>query len=104
MIAVDTNILVYAHRSEMSQHARALTVLRDLAEGAQPWGLPVVVLGEFLRVVTHPRMFDPPSPRVLHPAGRFWELLAEAVEDADASGNPIDTERLMDEVRDEFGT
>ena len=41
MIAVDTNVLVYAHRAESSFHAQAFECLRSLAEGNQPWGIPV---------------------------------------------------------------
>ncbi len=106
MIAVDTNILVYAHREETVQHRRALRALRDLAEGDDVWAVPVFVLGEFLRVVTHHRIFDPPSTpvvaadavaallasptvRILHPGERFWPLLREAVDDAGASGNLV---------------
>ena len=61
MIAVDTNILVYAHRKELPDHALALSRLTELAQGRTPWAMPVFCLGEFLRVVTHPRIFDPPS-------------------------------------------
>ncbi len=106
MIAVDTNILVYAHREETQQHDRALRELRALAEGDDVWALPVFVLGEFLRVVTHGRIFDPPSARadalqalaallasptvrVLYPGERFWPLLCDALEDAGASGNLV---------------
>ena len=62
MIALDTNVLVYAHRTEAPKHARALSWLTHLAEGDTPWGLPVFALGEFLRVVTHRSIFSPPSP------------------------------------------
>jgi hypothetical protein len=61
MIAVDTNILVYARRSETPHHPAARTLLRRLAEGAEPWALPWPCVYEFLRVVTHPRIFDPPT-------------------------------------------
>jgi toxin-antitoxin system PIN domain toxin len=61
LIAVDTNILVYAHREEFDEHKAALTWLNHLARGNVPWGLPVFALGEFIRVVTHPRIFDPPT-------------------------------------------
>ena len=60
MIAVDTNILVYAHRAELAKHEAAAARLVALAEGPAAWALPVFCLGEFLRVVTHPRLFDPP--------------------------------------------
>jgi toxin-antitoxin system PIN domain toxin len=61
VIAIDTNVLVYAHREEMPAHARAKGHLLRLAQGATPWALPVFCLGEFVRVVTHPRIFTPPS-------------------------------------------
>jgi len=61
MIAVDTNILVYARRSEAPHHAQAHTLLERLAQGDQPWALPWPCVYEFLRVVTHPRVFDPPT-------------------------------------------
>ena len=54
MIAVDTNILIDAHRKEMPQHERARRWLTELSEGEEPWALPVFAMGEFLRVVTHP--------------------------------------------------
>lgn len=61
MIAVDTNILIYARRSETPQHRRALDLLTELAQGDRPWALPWPCVYEFLRVVTHPRVFDPPT-------------------------------------------
>lgn len=61
MIALDTNVLVYAHRAEAPFHAEARKVLTELAEGGEPWALPWVCIYEFLRVVTHPKVFDPPS-------------------------------------------
>ena len=104
MIAIDTNVLVYAHRGETPQHSVALARLRSLAEGGVPWGLPVFCIGEFVRVVTHPRLFHPPtklaaalgfldqllgSPaaRLLLPGPTFPTLFAEACRDGAANGN-----------------
>ena len=61
MIAVDTNILVYAHREECEFYGAAASCMVLLAEGAQPWGIPVSCLHEFLAVVTNPKVFAPPS-------------------------------------------
>lgn len=61
MIALDTNVLVYARRTEAPNHARACTLLASLAEGDEPWALPWPCVYEYVRVVTHPRVFDPPS-------------------------------------------
>lgn len=62
MIAVDTNILVYSHREDSPWHERALARVRGLAEGSAPWALPWPCLHEFLAIVTHPRIFRPPTP------------------------------------------
>lgn len=61
MIAVDTNLLVYAHRRDSGLHPAAGAVLRDLAEGPRPWAIPWPCVHEFLAIVTHPRIYDPPS-------------------------------------------
>ena len=61
MSAVDTNILIYAHRGETEFHDRAVSQLRFLAAGAERWALPVFCVTEFMRVVTHKRVFSPPS-------------------------------------------
>jgi len=62
MIAVDTNILVAFQRLEYTEHDRAVTVIRSLAEGATLWALPWPCLHEFFSVVTHPRIFKNPTP------------------------------------------
>ena len=61
MIALDTNVLVYARRAETPQHEKARNLLRSLAVGDKPWALFWPCVYEFIRVVTHPRVFDPPS-------------------------------------------
>ena len=61
MIALDTNILVYARREESVHHARARDLLIRLSEGSEPWALPWPCLYEYLRIVTHPRIFSPPT-------------------------------------------
>ena len=61
MIAVDTNLLVYAHRRDSEWHAEAVQVIRALAEGRAPWAIPWPCVHEFLAVVTHPRIYKPPT-------------------------------------------
>lgn len=61
MIAVDTNILVYAHREDSPFHAAAARCVAELAEGAAPWSIPWPCLHEFLAIVTHPRVYAPPT-------------------------------------------
>lgn len=62
MIAVDTNILVYAHREESQWHERAEAAVRDLAEGTTAWAIPWPCVHEFLAIITHPRIFRTPTP------------------------------------------
>ncbi len=61
MIAVDTNLLVHAHRRDADLHEHASEAVRRLAEGVADWAIPWPCIHEFLAIVTHPRIFDPPS-------------------------------------------
>jgi toxin-antitoxin system PIN domain toxin len=104
LIAVDTNILVYAHREELPLHSKALARLTDLAESPLPWGLPVFCIAEFLRVVTHPKLFDPPSSiedgleaiaglakspslALLNPGAMYWDIFYEVARQSRVHGN-----------------
>ncbi|HLI37209.1 MAG TPA: TA system VapC family ribonuclease toxin [Streptosporangiaceae bacterium] len=61
MIAVDTNILVYAHRRDSPFHGPAAQRVRELAEGKDAWTIPWPCVHEFFSIVTHPRIYSPPS-------------------------------------------
>ncbi|MBI5509092.1 MAG: PIN domain-containing protein [Deltaproteobacteria bacterium] len=61
MLAVDTNVLVAAHREDAPNHAVCLALVEKLAVGPSPFALFWPSIYEFLRVVTHHRVFDPPS-------------------------------------------
>jgi hypothetical protein len=61
MIAVDTNVLVYAHKQGAPCHAPAKATLSGLAASAAPWAIPWACLQEFYAVVTHPRIYAPAS-------------------------------------------
>lgn len=104
MIAVDTNVLVYAHRQEFPRHAQAKAKIISLAVGAAPWGAPVFCLGEFVRVVTHRKILNPPSSleqatafldrlgdsesfRILLPDVEYWSDLKATLKSADARGS-----------------
>ncbi len=106
MIAVDTNVLVYAHRIESPQHKICQRALKNLADGRSPWAIPVFCLGEFLRVTTHPSVLSPPSPldralfdlnailrspsvRVLYPVEGYLERFMDLCRTGDARGNLV---------------
>lgn len=62
MIAIDTNILVYAHREDSDFHEEALKAVLALAEGSRLWGIPWPCVHEFISIVTHPSIYSPPTP------------------------------------------
>lgn len=62
MTAIDTNILVYAHREESEWHERAAAAVAELAESAREWAIPWPCLHEFVAIATHPRIFRTPTP------------------------------------------
>jgi uncharacterized protein len=111
MIAVDTNVLVYAHRRDSVFHAAAAAALTQLAESPAPWALPWPCLHEFWSVVTHPRIYDPPtrpehateqvgawleSPSVvpLSEGQTYWPVLQSLVAGARASGPLVHDARV----------
>jgi toxin-antitoxin system PIN domain toxin len=61
VIAVDTNVLVYAHRRDSEFHQPAAGAVKQLAESPAQWAVPWPCLHEFYSVVTHPRIYSPPS-------------------------------------------
>ncbi len=62
MIAVDSNLLVYAHREDSPWYDAAYACIVKLAEGQGPWAIPWPCIHEFLAIVTHPRIYTPPTP------------------------------------------
>lgn len=118
MIAVDTNVLVYANRAELPLHHVARARLTELAEGAAQWGLPVVAAWGFVRIVTQP-IFDPPTPtdqavdfidrllasptvRVLGPGPRHWEQLKAVLDQAQVRGGLV-TDAVIVALCREYG-
>lgn len=106
MIAVDTNVLVHAHRHDSPKHAGAHARVVALAESPSRWAIPVFCIGEFVRVITHPRLFHSPhtaeeacealsrllaspSVTVLSPRTEYPVLLVEAIREANAVGNLV---------------
>lgn len=61
MIAVDTQILVYAFRAESDFHQKSLRVLKDLAESGDTWAIPWSCFHEFINIATHPKIYSPPA-------------------------------------------
>lgn len=62
MIAVDTNLLVYSHRSDSPFHQAAKELMESLRSSPAPWAIPWPCVHEFVGIVTHPKIFKIPSP------------------------------------------
>jgi toxin-antitoxin system PIN domain toxin len=61
MIAIDTNVLVYAHRPDFDAHARCRAAIEDLVRSGARFALPWPCVHEFIGVVTNGRIFAPPT-------------------------------------------
>ncbi len=111
MIAVDTNLLVYAHREDSPWHPKASARVRELAEGRAGWAIPWPCVHEFLAIVTHPRIYAPPTPLtlaldqvdawlesptlvVLAESGRYWPELRQALTAGQVSGPQVHDARV----------
>lgn len=106
MRALDTNVLVYAVVTTSEHHASARRLLREHAESGRPWALPWPCVYEFLRVVTHLAVLDPPmtvdraladlgrildspSLHLLSETGRHRGVMTEVVAETRAAGNLV---------------
>lgn len=106
MILLDVNVLIYAHREDAERHALYRDWLLSALDGPEPCGLSELVLAGCLRVLTHVKVFSPPTPlavatayvRQLHdhpnvivvePGPRHWGLFLGLVEDTSCRGNLV---------------
>lgn len=106
MILVDVNVLIYAFRADTTEHTKYRRWLEDRLAGAEPFGVSDLVLSGVVRVLTHPRVFNPPTPadRALafaaairsqpnavpvHPGPRHWEIFAALCTDSAAKGDLV---------------
>lgn len=106
MILLDVNILVRAFHEGAPEHARYRDWLDDAVLSPEPFGVSELVLSGFVRVATHPRVFDPPAPIeralefadavrgqpnavVVAPGPRHWRIFATLCAAAGAKGNLV---------------
>jgi uncharacterized protein len=112
LIAVDTNLLVYAHRRDSPFHDAAAAAIRELAQSPVLWALPWPCLHEFYAITTHPRIYDPPStadeaigqvaswlesPSVvpLSEGSTYWSVLSSLVTSAKVTGPLVHDARIV---------
>ncbi|MBI4518802.1 MAG: PIN domain-containing protein [Deltaproteobacteria bacterium] len=111
MIAVDSNLLVYAHRRDSPWHREASRCLKELAEGRAAWGIPWPCVHEFLSIVTHAQIYRPPSTLaqaidqvagwlasptlvLLTETADYWEHLRRVLNQARVAGPKIHDARI----------
>ena len=106
MILLDVNVLVHAFHAGSPEHREYRAWLEAVADGEEPFGLSELVLSGFVRIVTHPRVFDPPAPVAdalafadvlrsrpnavpLAPGTRHWGIFSQLCRAAGARGNLV---------------
>ena len=79
MIAIDTNLLVFAHRTRVLEHKAAREAIERASMNSEGWGFALTSLQEFWSIVTHPSA--PPRPSTPAEASAFLQAL---IRDAEA--------------------
>ncbi len=106
MILPDVNVLVYAHREDSERHAEYRSWMESVLEGPAAFGISDLVLSGFLRIVTHPRIFERPTPLpvaidfvssvrgrkqcvLVQPGPRHWSIFMSLCEAIKPAGNLV---------------
>ena len=111
MIAVDTNLLIYAHRLESVHHEAAYRSLAILCEAPEAWAIPWPCIHEFIAVVTNRRTFarpstveeafqqidswvDSPGLVLLEETENHWPVLSRTIHACRATGGLVHDARI----------
>lgn len=103
---LDVNVLVYAHKEGSPDHQAYSLWLEELIHGDEAYGVPDIVLSGFLRIVTHPGIFNPPSDiesaiefasqtrkqpnfTQINPGVRHWSIFTRLCQQVNAKGNLV---------------
>ena len=106
MILFDVNVLIYAHRQDTERHAEYRAWLEQALENTEPCAVSDLILSGCLRILTHPKVFLPPTPlakaldyirqlrehpnvAVLSPGQRHWTIFAELCAKTSVRGNLV---------------
>lgn len=111
MIGIDTNILVYAHRSDSEWNELASGLIIATAENRNTWAIPWPCIHEFLSIVTHPRIYAPPSTTrqateqveawmdspsliMIGETGEHWQVIKRLLNDGQIRGPMVHDARI----------
>ena len=106
MILMDVNVLVYAHREDAKDHREYRDWLESVVNSTTVYGFSELVLSGYIRVVTHPKVFESPSSVdvaiafaqqirsaanavCLAPGRNHWDIFLQCAQSISAQGNDI---------------
>jgi toxin-antitoxin system PIN domain toxin len=106
MILMDMNVLIYAHREDVRDHLAYREWVESIINGNMKYGFSELVLSGFVRIVTHPRIFETPSSLAqalifanqirsadqaicVAPGSKHWKFFLQCAEDINATGNAV---------------
>lgn len=106
MVLLDVNVVVGAMREDAPRHVVMRAYVESLRIAHEPFGLSDLVLSGALRVLTHPRVFMPPTPAkaardyvaalratpnavLVSPGPRHWQIFTSLLENTGATGNLV---------------
>lgn len=106
MILCDVNVFVYAFEPSSPRHEEYRSWLQGVLSSIEPYGVSDLVLSGFIRVVTHPKVFDTPSSTAsalafaqsvrstanavpIRPGARHWDIFAQLLDETQAAGNAV---------------
>jgi toxin-antitoxin system PIN domain toxin len=106
MVLLDVNVLVRAFHGGAPDHERYRAWLDDIVASPEPYAVSELVLSGFVRIATHPGIFDPPAPAAraiafaaavwaqpnavpVAPGPRHWDIITHLCRSADAKGNLV---------------
>ena len=106
MILLDVNVLVHAFHEASPEHRAYRAWLTEAVDREEPFGLSELVLSGFVRIATHPRVFDPPAPVaealafaaalrsqpnavIVAPGAHHWGIFDRLCRGASAKGNLV---------------
>lgn len=106
MILPDVNVLVYSYRADSPGHDAYKNWFEEAVNAEAPFGMSDLILSGFVQIVTHPRIFDPPTPLEealgvpndlrklpncvpIAPGRRHWEIFVRLCRESRARGNLV---------------
>jgi len=103
MMLPDVNVLIYAFRKDVPQHALCNPWLTAMVAGEGRFGLSPLALSALVRITTNPRAFREPSTlaeaftfcdyllgqpncRIIEPGERHWDIFERLCRETDTRG------------------